>query len=61
MNFKFKWMRGSKRIKGAKAKTYTLRKADVGKRIQVVVTGSLTGYTSATAKSKKTAKVVPKD
>lgn len=52
--FTYKWFRGSKAIAGAAAKTYTLRKSDVSKRISVKVKGILAGYVSTTRTSAKT-------
>jgi hypothetical protein len=52
--FTYRWFRGSKAIAGATAKTYTLRKSDVGKRISVKVKAILTGYVSSTRTSAKT-------
>jgi hypothetical protein len=52
--FTYRWFRGSKAIAGATAKTYTLRKSDVGKRISVKVKGILAGYVSTTRASAKT-------
>jgi len=42
------------RIKRATALTYTLVKADKGKKIRVKVTGRNTGYTTLTRTSAKT-------
>lgn len=53
----YTWLRNGKPIAGASARTYTLRKADQGKRISVRVTGSRTGYLSEVATSKATGKV----
>lgn len=57
--FRFRWYRGSHAIDGATAKSYTLRKADVGKRISVKVKGSRNGYVTTTRTSAKTATVKP--
>lgn len=57
--FTYTWFRGAKAISGATAKTYTLRKADVGKRISVAVKASLAGYVTTTRTSAKTAAVKP--
>lgn len=56
---RFQWFRGSRAVDGATAKTYTLRKADVGKRISVKVKGSKPGYVTTTRASAKTATVKP--
>lgn len=53
----YQWYRGSSKITGATKKTYTLKKADKGKKITVKVKGTKSGYTSATKSSKATAKV----
>lgn len=53
----YQWYRNSKKIKNAKALTYTLVKADKGKKISIKVTGKKTGYTNLTKASKKTGKV----
>jgi hypothetical protein len=50
----YKWFRGSVRIVGAIAPTYTLVKADVGKSITVKVTGAEAGFNSATVASAPT-------
>jgi predicted extracellular nuclease len=44
VSFDYQWMRGSKEIAGADNKAYSLKKADKGKKITVVVTGSKKGY-----------------
>ncbi|MDQ1552734.1 MAG: hypothetical protein QOD50_2156, partial [Actinomycetota bacterium] len=51
----YKWFRGSNRIVGATASTYTLVTADIGKTITVKVTGAETGFTTATVASAPTA------
>ena len=53
----YRWTRGSKAIKGATSATYKVKKADAGKRLSVTVTGTKTGYRSASATSAKTSKV----
>ncbi|HQR28421.1 MAG TPA: hypothetical protein PLP61_15365 [Nocardioides sp.] len=55
----YRWYRGAKAISGANAKTYTLRKADVGKRISVTVKASLAGYVTTARTSAKTAAIKP--
>ena len=55
--FKYQWYRGSSKISGAKKSTYKLVSADKGKRVKVVVTGSKSGYTTASSTSAQTAKV----
>jgi hypothetical protein len=57
--FTYRWYRGTKPISGATSKTYTLRKADVGKRIKVKVKASLAGYVTTTRTSSKTAVIKP--
>jgi hypothetical protein len=53
----YKWYRGSSRIVGATASTYTLVGTDVGKTITVKVTGVETGFTTTTVASAPTATV----
>jgi hypothetical protein len=53
----YQWYRGSKKIKHATKKTYTLTAADAGSKVKVVVTGSASGYQSASVGSKRTAPV----
>ncbi|MDR0945348.1 MAG: hypothetical protein LBM66_04205 [Bifidobacteriaceae bacterium] len=53
----YRWLRNGKAIKHAARKSYKLTRADVGKRIQVKVTGKKAGYKTVSVKSKKTAKV----
>ncbi len=54
---RYRWTANGKAIKGGTGKTLKLKAAQAGKRITVKVTGTKAGYTSATATSKKTAKV----
>ena len=53
----YKWYRGSSRIVGATASTYTLGHSDIGKRITVRVTGAEVGFTTAVAASAATSVV----
>jgi len=53
----YQWKRSGKAISGAKKSSYVLTAADKGKKITVTVTGSLSGYTSASTTSKATAAV----
>ena len=53
----YQWYRNGKKIKNAKSLTYTLVKADKGKKITIKATGKKTGYTTLTKTSKKTGKV----
>ncbi len=53
----YQWYRAGKKITKATKATYTLGKADKGKRITVKVTGKKSGYTTAAKTSKVTAKV----
>ena len=53
----YQWYRSGKKITKATKATYTLGKADKGKRITVKVTGKKSGYTTAAKTSKATAKV----
>jgi hypothetical protein len=57
--FRFRWYRGTKPITGATAKTYTLRKADVGKRMSVRIRGSALGYVTTSRTSARTTVVKP--
>jgi hypothetical protein len=57
VRLKYQWFRGAKKIKHATKKTYTPTAADVGRRLKVVVTGSLPGYQQEKVTSKATAKV----
>ncbi len=59
----YQWLRGSKAIAGATARTYTVTKADIGTRLSLRVTATTTasGTRSATARATtKVAKVAPK-
>lgn len=53
----YQWSRGGTPIAGATKSTYTLVGEDAGQAITVAVTGSKSGYTSATKTSKATKKV----
>lgn len=53
----FRWLRGSKPIAGATARSYKLVKADKGKKVAVRVTGTKTGYPKVTSTSAPTKKV----
>ncbi|MFT3942413.1 MAG: leucine-rich repeat domain-containing protein [Ancrocorticia sp.] len=55
--FTYQWLADGKAIKGATKSTYTLKDAELGKAITVKVTGSKTGYTTASTTSVATAKV----
>ena len=55
--YAFSWYRGAKKIAGATAKSYTLRKADIGKRISVKVKASGPGLITTTRTSAKTVAV----
>ncbi|MGV8907394.1 MAG: carboxypeptidase regulatory-like domain-containing protein [Propionicimonas sp.] len=55
--FGYRWLRSGKTIRGATAVSYTLSSKDLGKTIKVTVTGSGTGYPSASVTSKATRKV----
>lgn len=54
---KHQWYRGSTKIAGATKSTYMLTRYDKGKTIKVKVTGSKSGYITASKTSKPTAKV----
>jgi hypothetical protein len=47
----FRWNRDGTKISGATGSTYTVTKADAGKQITVTVTGSETGFTTASQSS----------
>jgi hypothetical protein len=51
VTLKYQWLRDGAAITGATGSTYKLVAADSGKKVSVRVTGSLTGYTTATATS----------
>ena len=53
----YQWYRGSSKITGAKAKTYTVTKADKGAQIKVRVKGSKSGYATVYKHSAHTKKV----
>ncbi|MDR2453066.1 MAG: FG-GAP-like repeat-containing protein [Bifidobacteriaceae bacterium] len=53
----YQWLRDGAAITGATAKTYTLVAADQGKKMSVRVTGTLAGYTTASATSAQTSAV----
>ena len=53
----YRWYRSGKAISGATKASYTLKKADKGKKITVKVTGKLGGYTTKTVSSASTKKV----
>lgn len=53
----YRWLRNGKSISGATKSTYTLKKADVGKKISVKVTGKKSGYKTVAKTSKATATV----
>lgn len=55
---KYTWLRDGTTISGAGAATYTLTPADLGTQISVRVTGTLSGYVSASAQSEPTATIV---
>lgn len=57
--FTYKWLAEGTAITGATAKTYVPTAAEVGKRIQVTVTGSKAGYLTTFATSQATAAVAP--
>lgn len=59
VTLKFQWLRSGTAISGATASSYTLAAADVAKTISVKVTGSKSGYTSASKTSKASVVVLP--
>ncbi|MFT3971648.1 MAG: peptidoglycan-binding protein [Micropruina sp.] len=57
VTFSYQWYRGSARIAGATAASYTVTAADGGAALRVAVTGTKTGYAAVTTKSAATATV----
>lgn len=57
VTFRYQWLRNGTAITGATSYTYALAAADKTARISVKVTGSLPGYTTASATSAQTAAV----
>jgi len=55
--FSYSWLRDGKTIASATASTYTLTTADLGKSIQVKVTGTKQGFAATSKTSVKTGKV----
>ncbi len=55
----YQWLRAGAAISKATGKTYTLVASDLGKKIQVKVTGKLSGYTTASRTSAATTPVEP--
>ncbi|MGC3992730.1 MAG: peptidoglycan-binding protein [Propionicimonas sp.] len=53
----YQWYRDAKAISGATKASYKLTKSDKGKRMTVVVTGTLDGYSTVAKKSAQTRKV----
>lgn len=60
VTYSYQWLRNGKVIKNATAKKYKLKNKDKGKRLQVKVTATKTGYTPASVTSKKTKKIKKK-
>ncbi len=56
-SYAYQWYRGSTKISGATARTYTLRSGDAGKQIQVRVTARRSGSTSGSAFSVLTTRI----
>ncbi|MCL2788076.1 MAG: hypothetical protein FWD59_06215, partial [Micrococcales bacterium] len=50
--YSYTWYRNGAKIKGATKASYTLKKADRGKKIKVTVTAKKTGMLPASATSK---------
>src|SRR5690349_20184685 len=59
VTFTYKWLAEGTAKTGATSKTYTPTAADVGKRIQVTVTGTKAGYLPTFVTSQATAAVMP--
>jgi len=58
VTLKYQWLRNGSAISDASEATYKVRSADVGKRVDVRVTGSRAGFTTATKTTATTAKVL---
>lgn len=60
VSFKYQWLRNGKAIPGATKSSYTLSKGDAGKKVAVKVTGSKSGYVTAskTSATKTVAKLL---
>ena len=56
--FSYQWYAGGNPVKGANASTYSVKPADLGKRLSVKVTGSQLGYSTVSKTSPLTAKAV---
>lgn len=54
---KYQWLRSGQKIKGATAKTYALKPADLNQRISVSVTYAKANYTTKTVTSTATGKI----
>jgi hypothetical protein len=55
----YQWLRNGKPISGATGTTYQAVSTDLGHRLSLRVTGTLAGYSTATATSASTTPVVP--
>src|SRR5690606_13020322 len=51
--FSYQWYRNGKKIKGAKKKTYKVKKSDLGKKLSVKMTAKLKGFAKSSATTKK--------
>lgn len=60
VTYVYQWLRNGVPITGARAKTYALTAADLGKRITIRVTAEARGYLSASAESARTAAIQPR-
>jgi hypothetical protein len=58
LKYNYQWLRDGKAIKGATKTSYTVKSADVGKKLSVKVTATKTGYKNGTANTAATKKVV---
>lgn len=56
-SFSYQWYANGQAIQGATGSTYKITTSNLGKKIKVKVTGSLSGYVSETKTSAETAKV----
>lgn len=58
VTLKYQWLRNGSVISEASESTYKVRSADVGKRVDVRVTGTRTGFTTATRTTATTATIL---
>ncbi len=56
--FSYQWLRSGGKIRGATSATYQVGKSDIDKQLSVIVTGTQSGWGTATSTSARTAKVL---